>query len=77
MKKTHPFDKLSDRVCSTPGCRKHLKQRLVDIKPTVTRCYNCEREYQAGREHFMSTAREVRLGRRPARKPRIPKEVTA
>jgi hypothetical protein len=49
----------------------------VEQKPTVTRCYTCERVFQAGRGNHMSTAREVRTGQRPARMPKIPREVQA
>jgi len=74
MKKTYKFDELSDRVCITPKCNKHLKKRIVEQKPTAKRCFSCEREYQAGRQHHMSTAREVRMGLKPKRMPKIPKE---
>jgi hypothetical protein len=30
VKKTHSFDKLSDRVCLEPGCDKKIKLRLVE-----------------------------------------------
>lgn len=67
MRKSHPFDVLSDRVCVVPGCDKHLKLRLVEEKPTVIKCFGCFRDYEAGRDHPMSTAREIRTGVRPAR----------
>jgi hypothetical protein len=32
MKKTHSFDQLSDIVCLEPGCKKRIKERLVQTK---------------------------------------------
>jgi hypothetical protein len=44
MKKSLPFNKLSDRVCMEPGCPKRLKQRLVDTKipRKITHCFRHE-----------------------------------
>lgn len=44
MKKSHPFNKLSNLTCSfvlfgRRACHKKIKQRLVDQKPTITLCF--------------------------------------
>jgi len=43
MKKIHKFTTLSpDHICIGEGCRKHIKQRLIDIKKFAPkRCYRC------------------------------------
>ncbi len=41
MKKSFHFSVLSDKVCSVKGCTTKLKQRLVDEKPTVKKCFKC------------------------------------
>jgi len=62
MKKSHTYTELSDVQCSTPGCRRRLKQRLVNQKPTVDKCYKCNRTREAGRGHFINTnARRKRV----------------
>jgi len=72
MKKSYPFNEMGDRRCVV--CGRPIKRRLVEEKPTATKCFQCFRAEQEARGNSMSTAREVRTGQRPHRKPRIPKE---
>lgn len=44
MKKSYTFDKLSTTICILPNCRKKLKQRIVENKPTAEHCYECSRK---------------------------------
>lgn len=41
MKKSHKFNELSKKKCVEGGCRKFLKQRLVETKKAsnIDRCY--------------------------------------
>lgn len=71
MKKSYSYDELSDLVCVAPGCHTRIKKRLAETKPTAIRCFTCHRKLQAKNGHSMSTAREVRAGLKPKRKPRI------
>lgn len=41
MKKSHHYTKLSNTQCVTKGCGRFLKQRIVQEKPTATKCYDC------------------------------------
>jgi hypothetical protein len=54
MKKSHRHDELSDRVCSAPGCEKHIKQRMVELKDARL-CYlhYCKKEATKG--HTVNT----------------------
>ena len=55
MKKSLSFDVLSDRVCSAPGCEKHIKQRLVDtIDAHLCYTHFCVKE--SGRAHYVNAA---------------------
>ena len=53
MKKSHRHDELSDRVCIHHGCKKQIKQRLVDTIDAI-RCYEhyCVKEWS--RAHFVN-----------------------
>ncbi len=55
MKKSHKHDQLSDTECRAPGCRKHIKQRLVEMKNSIYLCYKhfCKKEQQRG--HTINT----------------------
>jgi hypothetical protein len=53
MKKSHPFDELSDRVCIEADCEKHIKQRLVDTKDAI-RCYKHHCIKESGRAHYVN-----------------------
>ena len=39
--KTHPFNVLSDTVCSTPGCIRRLKLNVVERQENPRLCYQC------------------------------------
>ncbi len=54
MKKSHRHDDFSDRVCAAPGCRKHIKQRMVETKDAFL-CYlhYCIKENK--RNHTINT----------------------
>jgi hypothetical protein len=53
MTKKHKHTDLSTKTCAHRDCSKHLKQRLVEEKPTVSLCYLHYREQEAGRSHFI------------------------
>ena len=65
MRKNHRFDVMSNRLCF---CGKAIKQNLVDRKPNATVCYSCFRDFQKQAGNEISTAREVRTGKRIGRK---------
>jgi len=44
MKKSLPYDELSTKRCSHEGCRKLIKQRLVNQKLRVHLCYHHYKE---------------------------------
>ena len=46
MKKSHPFNKMSELKCK---CGKLLKERMVEQKQTKPDCYKCHLAEQAGR----------------------------
>jgi hypothetical protein len=41
MKKAYKHTDLSDKKCSTPGCRNFLKRRVVETIPKADKCYTC------------------------------------
>jgi len=41
MKKAHRYNNLSTKKCSTPGCDRHIKQNVLDRKPSADLCYRC------------------------------------
>ncbi len=48
------FDVLSDVECVVPGCKRKIKQRLVDVRPSnVHKCYPHHVRYEAGRGHML------------------------
>jgi len=53
LKREHPYDDLSERVCVTEGCRALIKTRMVLLRDADT-CYRCWRAEARAR------------GRRPA-----------
>ncbi len=62
MKKSHRHDQLSDVACRAPGCRKRIKQRLIEAKNSIYLCYNhyCKKERLRG--HTINTnARQKRI----------------
>jgi hypothetical protein len=67
MKKTFKHTDLNPnvpcRVCGT-----FLKENVTQRKPTADLCFKHYREQEANKGHDMSTAREVRQGKRPAKK---------
>jgi len=65
MKKNNKFNVLSERKC---GCGKGIKQNVIDRRPDARECYECGREGEAGRGNIISTAREVKTGKRIGRK---------
>lgn len=59
-----PFNVMSDKRC---GCGRPLKANVVTRRPAADRCYTCARAEEADRGHTISTANEVRTGKRPHR----------
>lgn len=53
MKKSYPYNTLSDRVCAAPKCSARLKKRLVEEKPTVTKCFKCHVAAEERRGHYV------------------------
>ena len=48
------FDVLSDVECVVTGCKRLIKQRLVDVRPSnVHKCYPHHVQHEAGRGHFL------------------------
>jgi hypothetical protein len=43
-KKSYAFNVLSDKECAMPNCKKKLKKRIVEERPTADRCYKCYQE---------------------------------
>ena len=66
MKKAYPFNILSNKRCVK--CDRRLKMNVVERKSNVDLCYNCNREEEEARGNSISTAKEVRQGKRPKRK---------
>lgn len=64
MKKQHRFDELSDKVCSTPGCDRRLKKRIVELKPTADKCYRCFVREQQKRGKFMKSKKRTQPAER-------------
>jgi hypothetical protein len=58
----------SIRRCAHDGCPELLKENVVERKPTARLCFKHYRENEALKGHDMSTAREVRQGKKPAKK---------
>lgn len=64
--KKHNFRVMSDQRCH---CGIAIKQSMVDRHPgKVLDCFSCFRRKQAGKDHEMTTAREVRAGLKRGRK---------
>lgn len=63
MKKPYKFDELSTKVCA---CGKALKKNIVERKPNafMLKCYAC---FRKASKAPISTAREVRTGKRIGR----------
>lgn len=51
MKKIFPYNEMSSSVSCI--CGNKMKLRLVVIKPTYKRCYQCHRAREAARGHFI------------------------
>ncbi len=49
MKKSRPFNELSDQFCMAPSCCRRLKLRIVEEKPTARFCYRCYSTQQSHR----------------------------
>ncbi|KYK24188.1 hypothetical protein AYK24_06675 [Thermoplasmatales archaeon SG8-52-4] len=47
MKKAYKYNVLSDVKCSNHACKRRLKQRIVEQKPTADVCYPCFQKKQA------------------------------
>lgn len=62
----HNFDVLSNKRCQG-FCGKNIKQNLIDKKPNAKYCFGCFRVLCSGGD-TISTAREVRTGKRIGRK---------
>ncbi len=65
MKKNHKFNIMSDKKCK---CNKKIKQNVIDRQPGAHLCYNCDRKREAFLGNDISTAREVKTGRKIGRK---------
>lgn len=52
----HDFRVLSDRRCSTPSCRKQLKQNLVDKSPDADKCWKCYQRLVKKNPSYMTEA---------------------
>ena len=65
--KKHKFTVMSKVKCP---CGTPIKQSMVDRKApgTPLSCFPCFREENANHGHDMSTAREIRQGKKPAKK---------
>jgi len=61
----HNFDELSDKVCVVCSCR--LKKNIVERKEKVDFCFNCYRIDQENKGNAITTAREVRKGKKRGR----------
>ena len=59
MKKSHSFDKLSDKTCDVSGCKTRLKQRIVEEKPTAKKCFKHWSEIEFARRHRDKEATEA------------------
>lgn len=56
MKKSHAHNEMSSSTCMKFGCRKMIKQRLIETKLHVPLCYKCYCEYEAEqRGHFINS----------------------
>lgn len=72
MKKSHL--ELSNVVCSIKGCGKRLKQRVVDLKPTASLCYEHFKEEERRKGRLVRSGSEVRKGLVRKRIPKPRKE---
>jgi len=74
MKEKHKFNVLSDKECESfwastlYSCKKRIKQNLIDKQPSASLCYNCDRAKQKLSGNEISTASEVKMGKRIGRK---------
>ena len=59
------FDVMSDRKCE---CGKGIKQNVINRQPRAGLCYDCLRRKEKARGNEISTAREVKSGRKIGRK---------
>jgi len=50
MKKL-PFDELSTRVCKHPGCKKRIKQRLINLEEISKKEFNLCYKHWKSKEH--------------------------
>ena len=57
MKKSHPHTDLSTKKCSTIGCDRKLKKRIVEDYPNVDKCFKC---IKAGKIKKQKEAEEKR-----------------
>ena len=62
MRKPHKFDVMSSKICA---CGKAIKQNVIDRQPNAKLCFEC---YRVTNCITLSTAREVRTGKRIGRK---------
>ena len=67
MKKPYDHTVGSGIPCQN-SCGRTLKINVTIRKPTARTCFSCYREDQAAKGHDMSTAKEVRMGKKPGKK---------
>jgi len=65
MRKPHNFNVMSNRKCA---CGKAIKQNVIDKQPNAALCYGCSRVAEASKGNEISTAREVKTGKKIGRK---------
>ena len=63
--KKQPFYEKSDTKC--PICNELVKQNLVDRKHKITMCYKCDYDISNKSGNSMSTAKDIRTGKRRGR----------
>lgn len=66
MKKAYKHTDLSDKKCSTPGCRNFLKRRVVETIPKADKCYACSHP-QRKVNKIANALRKAALAASPAR----------
>jgi hypothetical protein len=59
------FSALSSKICKTNGCNRHIKQNVLDRNPAADLCYRCFKAKEAGRGHFIVSAKERRAKCKP------------
>ena len=69
MKKAYSFNVLSNERCVK--CDRRLKMNVIERQSNADLCYNCYREKEEARGNSISTAKEVRQGKRPMRKKKL------